>query len=95
MVWVKTRTTAKEKDNMEPQERQITLPYDKVDELARCGALFDGAEFAEQVTEDALKVRKHMYAESKYATFLHCEVEDLFDMDETAEETKQKQKSQF
>ena len=31
-----------------------------------------------------------MYAAIKYATFLHCEVEDLVDMDEIVEETKTK-----
>ena len=87
MVWVKTHTTAKEKDSMEPQERQITLPYD-----ARSGALFDAAEFAEQVAKDALNVRKHMYAAIKCATLFHCEVEDLVDMDEITNETEQKQK---
>ena len=79
---------------MQPN-KQLAMANDKADELDEGGATLDGAEFAEHVARGLDKVRKHIYAAIQYLAFFHCEVEDLVDMEEITEETKQKPKWQF
>ena len=89
VVWVKAHTTDKEKAEMSPENRQIASANDKGDELAKSGAEFDEAVFAQQVAKDARVRRQRVHAATRNAADLHCKVEDLIDTEEITEDMKQ------
>ena len=49
----------------------------RADELAKIGAKFDGAEYAEFAAKDAHGKRKEINAAIRYGATFQCDVEDL------------------
>ena len=87
IVRVKAHNSAKEKAKMTQQDGQIAMANDKADELAKGGATLDVRGKGSGSGSQA-----NIFAANKFAATIHCEVEDLVDMEEMTQEMKQKPK---
>ena len=89
VVWTTTHTTLEEKATMSPQNRQVVSANEKVDELAKTGAIEDGAEVAERIAEDAIDTRMKVCATIRYAATCRDEVlRSLLTQRKSARKTK-------
>ena len=63
VMWTEAHTTLEEEeDNMSPWNRRVAWANEQVDEVAKIGAINDGAEVAERIAKSALDTRKKVYA---------------------------------
>ena len=61
MVWTEAHTALDEKANMTPEIRQVAWASDKADELAKTGAIEDGAGMAELLAKESPDSRKNAW----------------------------------
>ena len=58
VVWAKGHTSLEEKAKMTPENQQVAWANAKTDELAKPGAVQDGAEMAERVAKETPDTRR-------------------------------------
>ena len=73
-------------------ERFVTEGNEKVDELAKAGAVLDEAFMAEARAQTMQQEREEVYAAVQYAASFHCLVEEWKDCEEVEPKPKEKLK---
>ena len=91
---VKAHRTKKEKKETSHFEKFVTEGNEKVDEMAKAGAILDEGFMAEAtaktVQQEREREREEVYAALQYAPSFHCLVEEWKDCAEAQAEAKRK-----
>ena len=83
-------TARRKKKEMSQFEMLVTEGYEKVDELAKAGAMLDEGFMAETRAETMQQEREEVYAALQYAASFHCLVEEWKDCEELKPKPKEK-----
>ena len=91
-----SKRTAQKKDKKERTHfaKFVTDGNEKVDELAKAGAMLDEGFMAQTWAKTVQREREEVYAALQYAASFHCLVEEWKDCEELKPQAKEKRTSE-